>query len=78
MINKGIINFISLKSFRVQQGAADCLYNIGVCLYKKVYKNFTGVLGFSYFGIINIAYLGGLWCWEKTEDCFRTVVGYGI
>ena len=56
----------------------DCLYNIRVCLYKKVYKNFAGVLGFGYFGVINIAYLGSLWRWEKTEDCFRTIVGYGV
>ena len=37
-----------------------------------------GVLGFSYFGIINVAHLGGLWRWEKTKDCFRTVVGYSV
>jgi hypothetical protein len=60
MINKGIVNFISLKGFRIQWGAVDYLYNVGVCLYKKVYKNFTGVLGFGYFGIINVAYLNGL------------------
>ena len=31
-----------------------------MCLYKKVYKNFAGVLGFGYFGVINVAHLGGL------------------
>jgi len=60
MVNKGIVSFISLKGFRVQWGAADYLYNIKVCLCKEVYKNFTGVLGFSHFGVINIAHLGGL------------------
>ena len=78
MINKGIVNFVSLKGFRVQQGAADYLYNIGVYLYKEVYKNFTGVLGFGYFSIINVTYLDGLWCWKKTKDYSRTVVGYSI
>ena len=78
MINKGIVNFISLKGFRVQQRAADCLYNIRVYLYKEVYKNFIGVLGFGYFSIINIAHLGGLWRWEKTEDYFKTVIGCGV
>ena len=75
MINKGIVNFIGLKGFRVQQGVVNWLYNIRVCLYKEVYKNFIGVLGFSHFGVINVAHLGGLWCWEKTKDCFKTVVG---
>ena len=56
----------------------DCLYNIRVCLYKKVCKNFTGVLGFGHFGIVDVTYLNGLWCWEKTEDYSRTVVGYGV
>ena len=56
----------------------DYLYDIGVYLYKEVYKNFTGVLGFGYFGVINIAYLGSLWRWEKTEDYFRTVIGCGV
>jgi hypothetical protein len=56
----------------------DCLYDIGVCLCEKVYKNFTGVLGFGYFGVVNVAYLDGLWYWEKTEDCSRTVVGCGV
>jgi hypothetical protein len=60
MINKGIVNFISLKGFRVQWGAVDCLYNVGVCLYKEVCKNFTGVLGFGHFGIVDVAYLDGL------------------
>ena len=78
MVNKGIVRFIGLEGFRVQQGAVDCLYNIQVYLYKEVYKNFAGVLGFGYFGIINVAHLGSLWCQEKTEDCFRTVVGCGM
>ena len=56
----------------------DCLYNIKVYLYKEIYKNFTGVLGFSYFSIINIAHLGGLWCWEKTEDYFKTIIGCNV
>ena len=78
MVNKGIVNFVSFKGFRVQQGAADYLCDIGVYLYKEVYKNFTGVLGFGYFGIINIAHLGDLWRWEKTKDCSRTVVGCSV
>ena len=78
MVNKGIVNFISFKGFRVQQGVADCLYNVRVCLYKKVCKNFTGVLGFSHFGVINVAYLGDLQRQEKTKDCFRIVVGYSV
>jgi hypothetical protein len=78
MIDNGIVNFIGLKGFRVQWGAVDYLYNIRVCLYKEVYKNFTEVLGFSHFGVINVAYLNGLWHWEKTKDCSRTVVGYGV
>ena len=78
MINKDIVNFISLKGFRVQQGAADCLYNVRVCLCKEVCENFIGVLGFGYFNVINVAYLSGLQCWEKTKDYFRTVVGCGI
>jgi hypothetical protein len=49
-----------------------------VCLYKKVYKNFTGVLGFSHFSIINVAHLDGLWRWEKTKDYSGTVVGCGV
>jgi hypothetical protein len=61
MINKGIINFVGLKGFRVQWGAADYLCNVGVCLYKEVYKNFAGVLGFGYFSIVDVAYLDGLW-----------------
>ena len=61
MVDKGIVSFVGLKGLRVQQGAADCLYNIGVYLYKEVYKNFAGVLGFGHFGVINITYLGGLW-----------------
>jgi hypothetical protein len=49
-----------------------------VCLYKKVYKNFTGVLGFGHFGIINVAYLDSLWRWEKTKDYSKTIVGWGV
>ena len=56
----------------------DCLYDIRVCLYKKVCKNFAGVLSFGHFGVINVAHLGGLWCWEKTKDCFRTIVGCSV
>ena len=56
----------------------DCLCNVRVYLYKKVCENFAGVLGFGHFSIVNIAYLGGFWCWEKTEDYSRTVVGCGI
>ena len=78
MANKGIVNFISFKGFRTQWGVADYLYNIRVCLYKEVYKNFIGVLGFGYFGVINIAYLGNLQHQEKTKDCSRTVVGYSV
>ena len=78
MVNKGIVSFIGLKGLRVQQGAADYLYNIRVYLYKEVYKNFTGVLGFGHFGVINVAHLGDLQCQEKTEDCSRTVVGYSV
>ena len=65
IVNKGTVNFVSLKGLRVQQGAVDYLYNIRVYLYKEVYKNFAGVLGFSYFSIINIAYLGSLQRQEK-------------
>jgi hypothetical protein len=36
----------------------DCLRDIGVCLYKEVYKDIAGVLGFGYFGVISVAYLG--------------------
>jgi len=36
----------------------DYLYDIRVYLYKEVYKNVAGVLGFGYFGVISIAYLG--------------------
>jgi len=61
MVNKGIVSFISLKGFRVQWGAADCPCNVRVCLCKEVYKNFVGVLGFGYFGVVNVAHLGGLW-----------------
>ena len=61
MVNKGIVSFIGLKGLRVQWGAADYLYDVGVYLCKEVCKNFAGVLGFGYFGVINIAYLGGLW-----------------
>ena len=57
---------------------ADCLYDIKVCLYKEVYKNLIGVLGFGYFGVINVAHLGNLWRWEKTRDCSRTVVGCSV
>ena len=78
MVNKGIVNFISFKGFRVQQGAADCLCNIRVYLYKEVCKNFIGVLGFGHFGVINVAYLGNLWRQEKTKDCSRTVVGCSV
>ena len=78
MVNKSIVNFVSFKGFRVQQGAADCLYNVRVYLYKEVYKNFTGVLGFGHFGVINIAYLGNLQRWKKTKDYSRTVVGYSV
>ena len=78
MVNKGIVNFVSFKGFRVQQGAADCPYDVRVCLCKEVYKNFTGVLGFGHFGIINIAHLGNLWHWKKTKDYSRTVVGYSM
>ena len=78
MVNKGIVNFIVFKGFRVQQGAADYPCDIRVCLYKEVCKNFIGVLGFGYFGIINIAYLGDLWRQKKTKDCFRTVVGCSV
>ena len=78
MVNKDMVNFVSFKGFRVQQGVADCLYNIRVCLYKEVYKNFTGILGFGHFGIINITYLGDFQHWEKTKDCSRTVVGYSV
>ena len=78
MVNKGIVNFISFKGFRVQQGAADYLYDIRVYLYKEVCKNFTGVLGFGYFNIINVAYLGNLWRQEKTKDCSKTIVGYSV
>ena len=78
MVNKGIVNFISFKGFRVQWEAVDCLYNIRVYLYKEVYKNFTGVLGFGHFGVVNIAYLGNLWRQEKTKDCSRTMVGYSV
>jgi len=35
----------------------DYLRDIGVYLYKEVYKNVVGVLGFGHFGIISIAYL---------------------
>ena len=78
MINKGIVNFISLKGFKVQQGAANCLYNIRVYLYKKVYKNFIGVLGFGHFGVVNITHLNGFWHQEKIKDYSRTVMGCGI
>ena len=78
MVNKGIVNFVGFKGFRVQQGVADCLYNVRMCLYKEVYKNFTGVLGFGHFGVINIAHLGNLQCWEKTKDYSRTIVGYSV
>ena len=78
MVNKGIVNFIGFKGFKVQQGAADYLYNVRVYLCKEVYKNFIGVLGFGHFGVINIAHLGNLWRWEKTKDCSRTVVGCSI
>jgi len=78
MVNKGIVNFVSFKGFRVQWGVADYPYNVRVCLYKKVCKNFTGVLGFGHFSIINIAYLGDLWRWEKTKDCSRTIVGCSV
>ena len=61
MVNKGIVSFIGLKGLRVQWGAADYLYNVRVYLYKEVYKNFAGVLGFGHFGVVNVAYLGGLW-----------------
>jgi hypothetical protein len=37
---------------------ADYLRDIRVCLYKEVYKDVMGVLGFGYFGVFNIAYLG--------------------
>jgi hypothetical protein len=57
---------------------ADCLCNIGVYLYKEVCKNFTGVLGFSHFSVVDVAYLDGLWRWEKTKDYSRTVVGCGV
>jgi hypothetical protein len=36
----------------------DCLYNIRVYLYKEVCKDVVGVLGFGYFSVISIAYLG--------------------
>jgi len=61
MVNKGIVSFVGLKGFRVQWGAADCPCDIRVYLYKEVCKNFTGVLGFGHFGIINITHLGSLW-----------------
>jgi len=61
MVDKGIVSFISLKGLRVQWGAADYLCDVRVCLCKEVCKNFAGVLGFSHFGVINVAYLGGLW-----------------
>ena len=76
IVNKSIVSFIGLKGLRVQQGAADYLYDVRVCLYKEVCKNFAGVLGFSHFGIINIAYLGGLWRQEKTKNRFGTVLVY--
>ena len=76
MVNKGIVSFIGLKGLRVQQGAADCPCDIRVCLYKEVYKNFTGVLGFGHFGVINIAHLGGLQRWKKTKNRSGTVLAY--
>ena len=36
----------------------DYLRDIRVYLYKEVYKNIAGVLGFGHFSIISIAYLG--------------------
>jgi hypothetical protein len=56
-----MVNFIGFKGFRVQWGAADYLYNIGVCLCEEVYKNFIGVLSFGYFSVVNVTYLDGLW-----------------
>jgi hypothetical protein len=56
----------------------DCLYDIRVCLYEEVYKNFTGVLGFGYFSVVNVAYLNGFWRWEKTKDYSGTIVGCGV
>ena len=44
-----------------------------MCLYKEVCENVAGVLGFDYFSIISIAYLGRRW--EKTKDRSRTVLG---
>ena len=61
MVNKGMVSFIGFKGLRVQWGVIDCLCNIGVCLYKKVCKNFAGVLGFSHFSVINVTHLSGLW-----------------
>jgi hypothetical protein len=36
----------------------DYLCDIRVYLYKEIYKNVAGVLGFGHFGIISITYLG--------------------
>jgi len=36
----------------------DYLRDIRVYLYKEVCENVTGVLGFSYFGVISVTYLG--------------------
>jgi len=78
MVNKGMISFIGLKGLRVQWGAADYPCDVRVCLCKEVCKNFAGVLGFGHFSVVDVAHLGGLWRWEKTEDRSRTVLGYGV
>jgi len=58
IVNKGKVSFTRLKGLRVQYKAADYLRDIRVYFYKEVYKNVIGVLGFGYFSIISVAYLG--------------------